>query len=101
MMRRMQMNRIIPTTSAEFDHTRIIERPDGFYWQDETDSREYGPFATLTEAVDDMQGFNADGVDEIEAADFRDAGDVLGVSDWIDPDTGELAEDERTRTDEH
>ncbi len=95
------MNRVIPTTSAEFDHTRIIERPDGFYWQDEIDAREYGPFATLMAAVDDMQSVYADDATEADADDLRDAGDVLGVSDWIDPDTGELAEDERTRTDEH
>ncbi len=32
---------------------------------------------------------------------LRSAGQALGVPDWIDPDTGELADDERTRTDEH
>ncbi len=96
------MSRIIPTTSAEFDHTRIIERPNGFYWLDEADAREYGPFPTLMDAFDDMQSVDVD--DESPHADFdevRNAGDVLGVADWIDPDTGELAEDERTRTDEH
>lgn len=92
----------IPTTSAEFDHTRIIERPDGFYWQDDADGREYGPFQTMLEAAADMQladdevTAGEDGVD-----DLREAGDLLGVPDWIDPDTGQLADDERTRTDDH
>jgi len=28
----------------------VIQRPDGFYWKDDEDDREYGPFATLLEA---------------------------------------------------
>ena len=96
------MTQTIPTTSAEFDHTRIIERPDGFYWQDDADGREYGPFETMVEAVADMQLADDDSTqDEADADDVREAGDVLGVPDWIDPDTGQLADDERTRTDDH
>lgn len=95
------MSRIIPTTSAEFDHTRIIERPNGFYWLDETDAREYGPFPTLMEAFDDMQSVDPDESTQSDLDEVRNAGEVLGVADWIDPDTGELAEDERTRIDEH
>ncbi len=94
-------NRTIPTTSPEFDHTRILERPDGFYWIDEADSREYGPFATLIEAVEDMLADDDDAPPENPDDAVRSAGEALGVSDWIDPETGELAEDERTRTDEH
>ncbi len=96
------MTQMIPTTSSEFDHTRIIERPDGFYWQDDADGREYGPFETMVEAVADMQLADDDSTqDEADADDVREAGDVLGVPDWIDPDTGQLADDERTRTDDH
>lgn len=96
------MTQKIPTTSAEFDHTRIIERPDGFYWQDDSNGREYGPFATMLEAVADMQlaDDEASG-EEAGVDDLRDAEDVLGVPDWVDPDTGQLADDERTRTDDH
>ena len=96
------MTQLIPTTSSEFDHTRIIERPDGFYWQDDADGREYGPFETMVEAVADMQLADDESTqDEANADDVREAGDVLGVPDWIDPDTGQLADDERTRTDDH
>ena len=96
------MTQKIPTTSAEFDHTRIIERPDGFYWQDDADGREYGPFQTMVEAVADMQLADDESTqDEADTDDVREAGDVLGVPDWIDPDTGQLADDERTRTDDH
>lgn len=96
------MTQKIPTTSAEFDHTRIIERPDGFYWQDDADGREYGPFQTMVEAVADMQLADVEaGAEEADTDDLREAGDVLGVPDWVDPDTGQLADDERTRTDDH
>lgn len=96
------MTQMIPTTSAEFDHTRVIERPDGFYWQDDADGREYGPFETMVEAVADMQLADVEsGADEADTDDLREAGDVLGVPDWVDPDTGQLADDERTRTDDH
>ena len=96
------MTQTIPTTSAEFDHTRIIERPDGFYWQDDRDGREYGPFQTMVEAVADMQMADDDEAgEESESDDVREAEDVLGVPDWVDPDTGQLADDERTRTDDH
>jgi len=96
------MTQTIPTTSAEFDHTRIIERPDGFYWQDDRDGREYGPFQTMVDAVADMQMADDEtAAEESDIDDVRVAEDVLGVPDWVDPDTGQLADDERTRTDDH
>lgn len=49
------MTRAIPIIPAEFDRSRILERPDGFWWQAKHGGREYGPFATLVEAVADMQ----------------------------------------------
>ena len=53
------MKKVIPETSPESDRARVIERPDGFYWQSKEDGKESGPFATLLEAVEDMQ-YNAD-----------------------------------------
>lgn len=38
---------------------------------------------------------------EADPDDVRAAGDLLGVPDWVDPDTGHLADDERTRIDDH
>ncbi|MCX8085475.1 MAG: hypothetical protein N3C63_01100 [Rhodocyclaceae bacterium] len=80
----------IPQTSAGFDRSRIIERPDGFYWLSEEDSREYGPFATLAEAVDDMELADVD--ETIDVDELEEVEDEIGIADWIDPDTGELAE---------
>lgn len=96
------MPQSIPTTPAAFDSARIIERPDGFYWESLEDGREYGPFATLVETVLDMQSVSDD--EEVEgddADDVREAGEALGVPQWIDPETGHLADDEWTRTEDH
>ena len=96
------MSQSIPTTPAAFDSARIIERPDGFYWESLEDGREYGPFATLVETVLDMQSMSDD--EEVEGDDVddvREAGEALGVPQWIDPETGHLADDEWTRTEDH
>jgi len=94
------MTQPIPTTSAEYDRTRVIERPDGFYWQSLDGGREHGPFPTLIDAVTDMETIDEEREgDELEAQ--RDAEDVLGVPEWVDPETGHLADDEWTRTEDH
>ncbi|MCM5571286.1 hypothetical protein M6I34_12280 [Burkholderiaceae bacterium FT117] len=93
-----------PTTPAEYDETRIIKRPDGFWWQARDGGRDYGPFPSLMEAVADMQAADdLEGGDDVaDVADaVHEAEDVLGVPDWIDPETGQLADDERTRTEDH
>ena len=81
------MNQAIPSTPAEYDHTRIIERPDGCYWIDAETGEEYGPFASLMAAVEDME-YNAES-DYEPGETVEEAEDELGISDWIDPDTGD------------
>jgi len=93
------MNQTIPETPPDYDHTRIEERPDGFYWRDEDSDQCYGPFATLVDAVADMQydpesDFEpGESLEEVEAE--------LGITGWVDPDTGELAEDTFTHIEDH
>lgn len=89
------MAQVIPQTTPEYDHTRIIERPDGFYWQSVDGGREYGPFDTLVQAVEDMQAAD-DGAPE-PGETLEEAEAELGLADWVDPDTGALAEEERPR----
>lgn len=84
------MKQLIPETPPGYDHTRIIERPDGFYWMDADTSEEYGPFSTLLEAVQDME-YNADS-DYEPGETIEEAEDEIGISDWIDPETGEPGE---------
>lgn len=79
------------TDNSDDKAPHIIERPDGFYWVDPETGVEFGPFATASEAIADM-GFT-------EESDYESGGILaeaeaeLGISDWIDPDTGVPAED--------
>ncbi|MGA9664862.1 MAG: hypothetical protein WBQ69_00240 [Gallionella sp.] len=80
----------IPPTPPEYDSARVIERPDGFYWQDEITDKFFGPFPTLLEAIQDMQGQSDSDFEEGES--LEDAEAEIGISGWIDPETGEPAE---------
>jgi hypothetical protein len=93
------MPHVIPETPPDFDQTRLIERPDGFYWQSKSGGREYGPFRTLLEAVQDMQESDESTLESGETVEEAKA--EIGIAEWIDPDTGEPAEEDGTRTEEH
>jgi hypothetical protein len=86
----------VPNTQnlPDYDVKRVIEKSDGFYWQDIFAEKKYGPFLTRFDAVQDMleQDENAEEDDEsLDAAE-----DEIGISDWVDQDTGELAEESHT-----
>lgn len=85
------MKQLIPETSPEYDGTRVFERPDGFYWQTKDGRSEYGPFETLIAALQDMDVIDDDEVQE-PGESLQEAEAEIGISDWIDPDTGEPAE---------
>ncbi len=93
------MTQIIPQTPADFDTTRVIERPDGFYWADKDDGRERGPFATLLEAVEDMEAADNNAAPE-PGETVEEAEAEIGIANWIDPDTGAPAEEERPHIDD-
>lgn len=93
------MSQPIPETTPDYDRTRIVERPDGYYWQDKDGGREYGPFPTLMEAVQDME---AGGTGELEPGEsLEEAEKEIGISDYVDPDTGQPAEDGVPRLEDH
>ena len=74
---------------------RLIERPNGFYWTDETSGKEYGPFPTLLAATQDIQDM---GVSDFgEGVPLAEAEAEIGIADWIDPETGEPAEESTPR----
>lgn len=75
-----------------FDRKRITERPDGFYWQSVEGDREHGPFASLQEAIDDMTYADSDSDIAVEET-LDEAESEIGIADWIDPETGEPAEE--------
>ena len=93
------MTQVIPETPPDYDRTRIVERPDGFYWQAKDGGREFGPFATLLEAVQDMEAVSEGAPEEGET--LAEAEDEIGIADYKDPETGELAEEQRTRLEDH
>ena len=93
------MTQVIPETPPDYDRTRIVERPDGFYWQAKEGGREFGPFATLLEAVQDMEA-GGEGAPE-EGETLAEAENEIGIADYKDPETGELAEEQRTRLEDH
>ena len=93
------MTQVIPETPPDYDRTRIVERPDGFYWQAKEGGREFGPFATLLEAVQDMEA-GGEGAPE-EGETLAEAENEIGIADYKDPETGELAEEQRPRIEDH
>lgn len=84
------MTHVIPETPPDYDDTRLIERPDGFYWQSKSGGKEFGPFPTLLAAVLDMQYPDNAEIEPEESLEEAEAD--LGITDWIDPETGESAE---------
>jgi len=93
------MKKVIPEAPPEYDKARVVERPDGFYWQSRESGKESGPFQTLLEAVEDMQ-YSADS-DYEPGESVEQAESEIGISDWVDPDTGELAEELTPRIEDH
>mgnify|MGYP003433301907 FL=1 len=86
----------IPT---DYDKARVIERPDGFYWQGQVTDKYFGPFPTLLEAVLHMQEqSDSDSDNDFEEGEsLEDAEAEIGIANWIDPETGEPAEGSSTR----
>ena len=85
---------------AELDD-RVIERPDGFYWESKIKGETYGPFKTLAEAEADMLTAGAAAAEDLEAEGLQEAESELGINEWIDPDTGGPAEDNVPRIEDH
>ena len=91
-------SRHAPARSNE-DESPFIHRPDGYYWQSKGDGKEYGPFATLLEAMQDMQRSDEAALEPGET--LAEAEAEIGIADWIDPDTGQPGEEDGTRTEQH
>ncbi len=82
------ISRILP----DEERARVLERPDGFYWQDSADGKLYGPFPTLLAAMQDLQTEDHEGEFE-EGETLEEAESEIGIIGWIDPDTGLPAEE--------
>jgi hypothetical protein len=89
-----------PITTPVQGH--VIERPDGFYWEAKK-GEVHGPFTTLAEAEADLLagGAAAEEEDAEVPEGLQEAESELGISEWIDPDTGGPAEDNVPRIEDH
>ncbi len=81
------------------DQSALIQRPDGWYWLADRGGQQFGPFTSAAEALADMNAATDDGLEPGET--LEEAEDELGVAGWVDPDTGELAEDSHARIEDH
>jgi hypothetical protein len=89
----------IPESAAELEGARVIERPDGFWVQPEAGGHEFGPYATLVEAI---ESYRAEDEEELEpGGTLAEVEADLGVSDWIDPETSAPAEDRVPHIEDH
>jgi len=78
---------------------RVVERPDGYYWEAKGEEKAYGPFPTRDEALDDMLSAGGESLEPGES--LQEAESELGIADWIDPDTGGPAEDNVPHIEDH
>jgi hypothetical protein len=74
------------------ERARIVERPNGFFWCDEDTGTEFGPFASLAEALADANATEEADLALEPGGALHAIEDEIGLADWIDPDTGAPAE---------
>jgi hypothetical protein len=80
---------------TEVEIGQLMHHPDGYYWQTPDGKQEFGPFENLELALAHMQSASEEEAGE-PGESLQEAEDELGVADWVDPDTGELAEGQST-----
>ena len=81
------------------DMDALVHHPDGWYWLTPDGRQQFGPYVHAEDAIAAM---NAAAEDALECGEtLGEAERELGLAEWIDPDTGELAEDSRTRLEDH
>lgn len=86
-----------PVEPEAADDSRIIERSDGFYWQSADGATETGPFRTYALAVEEMEAAELQLVEET----LEEAEAEMGVSGWIDPETGDFGDSWAPRLEDH
>ena len=68
----------------------IMLRPDGYYWRAPDGRQDFGPFASFELALADRGASDEQAPEPGES--LEEAEDEIGISGWIDPETGEPAE---------
>jgi hypothetical protein len=78
------MKKAAPELHMNHGVTKVMERASGFYWKFKGASREYGPFATLLDAITDMEADDDGGYGSGGSPDDAE----IGITTWMDPETG-------------
>ena len=77
----------------------LVQHPDGWYWLADSGRQQFGPYASADEALAEMAAAGEETIEPGET--LNEAEDELGIADWLDPETGELAEGTHTRIEDH
>ena len=103
MMRKKASRKNASPSREETAQTPIVARPDGFYWESKERGRRelHGPYATRAEAEADMLAGGAAEAEFEAGESLQEAESEIGISEWIDPDTGGPAEDNIPRLEDH
>lgn len=81
------------------DSQALVHHPDGYYWLGAGGRDQFGPYATAEEALAALHHAAEDDIEPEES--LPEAEEALGLSGWVDPDTGELAEATHIRLEDH
>lgn len=85
--------------TTDLDDSKIIERTDGYYLHDKRTGEEFGPYASFQDAVASRE--NVISAELEPCVDLKEAEEELGIADWIDPETGSLAEESVPHLEDH
>lgn len=90
-----------PTGEGRTDDetSRVVARPDGYYWSADDGRQEFGPFVTAAQALAALREGIETTLEPGESVAEAEA--EIGIADWVDPDTGQPAEDGATRLEDH
>ncbi len=94
------MRRASEPPPPRHDEPHVLERADGFYWMSPATGAEYGPFATRAQALADME-FDSEADEPEPDQTLEETEAEIGLSGWVDPDTGDLGESWTPRLEDH
>lgn len=81
--------RLRGTAQADALEAPFLLRPDGVYWLAPDGHQAFGPFATVEDARVDMHAGTQEPVPDESLQAIEEA---VGMTSWLDPETGEPAE---------
>lgn len=81
------------------DAQALVHHPDGYYWLAAEGRMQIGPYPTAEEALAALHHATDDDIEPDET--LPEAESALGLADWVDPETGSLAEATHTHLEDH